>query len=121
MESLLAALGHRDRLRILLWLVSGPMRQVELVRRLETQRRRVVNPGEVSALLKPLFAAGMLTRDRPRGPIAVVQREQLVRLLQSAAALSLAQAESEHAEVANDSAELRRAVLQQLPESTVAL
>jgi hypothetical protein len=119
-ERLLSALGQKDRLRIVLWLIEGgPARQVEICQRLAIHRNRPVNPGEVSALLKPLLESGILVRERerPRGPIDIRDRQQLVRLLQTAAELSLGHAQSSHSDAENDSDELRRAILHQIPGS----
>jgi hypothetical protein len=105
-------------LRIVLWLIEdGAARQVEICERLALHRKKPVNPGEVSALLKPLLDSGILVRERPRGPIEIGDRQQLVRLLQTAAGLSLAHAQSTHSDAESDSDELRRALLHQIPGS----
>jgi DNA-binding PadR family transcriptional regulator len=114
-EKLLSALGQRDRLLVVVWLLrTGPMRQVEIQRRLAEHRGKPVNPGEVSALLKPLLDAGIVVRERARSPIAVRDRQQVARLLQAAAALSRAHAEANRASAESDSDELRRALLHQI-------
>jgi DNA-binding transcriptional ArsR family regulator len=118
MEKLLSALGHKDRLRIVVWLIEGgAARQVEICQRLASYRKKPVNPGEVSALLRPLLDTGILIRERPRGPIAIRDPQQLVRLLQATAGLSLTHAESGHSHAESDSDELRRALFRQIPES----
>jgi hypothetical protein len=116
METLLAALAHRERLRVVIWLIAhGPARQVEILRYLETHRHVPVNPGEVSALLKPLFAANVLRRSGARGPIEITEADELVRLLQVVASLSVTLSEAAPQSAKESSDELRRAILRELP------
>lgn len=118
MERLLSALANPTRLQILVWLLrDGPMRQVEIVSRLAILRSVEVNPGEVSALLKPLLDQRVIQRERgrPRAPLEVRDREHLSRLLQAAAALELHTAETGLVAARDQSDELRRALLQELP------
>jgi hypothetical protein len=118
MDRLLNTLADPDRLLILIWLLEeGPKRQVEIVEQLAGERKETVNPGEVSAIVKPLIAERILARDRKRGPLQVRDPAQLVRLLQAAAALSLdvAQAGQEAADDVSD--RLRRAVMHGLAEA----
>jgi hypothetical protein len=118
MDKLLSALGDRDRLLILIWLLEdGPKRQVEIVTQLSAERKEAVNPGEVSALVKPLIAERLLVRARKRGPLQIRDRAQLVRLLQAAAALSLDVAQAGQEAVDDVSDRLRRAVLHELAEA----
>ncbi len=116
MERLLAALGQKDRLRIVVRLLSdGPARQVELQAYLADQRGTPVNPGEVSALVKPLLEAGILRRERARGPIEVADREQLARLLTTAHAMAEAISGARDTDIMRDFDRLRRAIIQPLP------
>lgn len=116
MESLLKTLADRDRLIILLWLLEGgPKRQVELARRMSLERGEAVNPGEISALVKPLVAEHILTRARKRGPLQIRDSGQLIRLLQAAAALSADVAQTGQKDADDVSYRLRRAVLHPLP------
>jgi len=117
-EKLFATLGHRDRLRIVFWLLRhGPARQVEILRRLSDYRGKPVNPGEVSGLIKPLLDAGVLLRARPRGPIEIRDPQQLARLLQTGASLSSALAAAGNEEARRDSDDLRRALLHELSDA----
>lgn len=112
MERVLAALAQRDRIGIVLWLIkNGPARQVELLEVVEADRRGPVNPGTVTALLKPLLEAGLLVRDRPRGPISVKDPAQTMMLLRTAASINVDRVDEDkaHAERGFDS--LRRAVV----------
>ena len=89
METVLAALGQPDRLGIVLWLIKhDSARQVELLQVLERNRGEAVNAGTVAALIKPLIDAGVLVRDRPRGPLYLRDRARTIQLLQAAAAIS---------------------------------
>jgi hypothetical protein len=100
------------------WLLGhGPARQVEIIERLERRRGRAVNPGTVAALVKPLLDVGILVRDRPRGPIAIRDRQQLAKLLQASMALTGGNGELDRAETERDSDELRRALVQVLPKA----
>jgi hypothetical protein len=117
-EKLLSALGHKDRLRIVVHLLSvRAARQVEICRYLADHRGKPVNSGEVSALLKPLLDNGILARERARDPIEIRDRDQLVRLLHAAAALSSDHAATVGAEAGRNTNELRRALLHATSES----
>ena len=118
MEALLNALANGTRLEILLWvLAGGPKRQVEIVAQLAVKRGKPVNSGEVSALLKPLFEQGVLVRERKRGPISIRDRQQLIRLLQSVAAMTHDVRRAEEKAAADESDRVRRALLQGLSEA----
>jgi DNA-binding PadR family transcriptional regulator len=120
MEKVLAALAQPDRLGMVLWLIKhGPARQVELLRALETERKALVNPGAVTALLRPLLASGLLVRDRSRGPIYVQDREQTLNLLRAAAVIASKRVDADKAQ-ANDSFDALRRAMFQVSENTEA-
>jgi len=116
-EQVLAALGHADRIGVDLWLLEhGPKRQVEILGAIEKERGQSVNSGAVTFLIKPLLDAGVLQRDRPRGPIAVRDPDRTVAILRAAASIA-----DEHADVgkrraATDFENLRRALIREAPE-----
>jgi DNA-binding transcriptional ArsR family regulator len=117
-ERLLAALAHRDRLSIIVWLIEhGPARQVEILEYLAARRGSTLNPGVATILLKPLFEAGVVSRERPRGPIAIRDRERLVQLLQVASAMTVEYASTSREDADEDFEKLRRALLQAVPEA----
>lgn len=120
MEAVLAALGQPDRLGIVLWLIEhGPARQVELLQVLERNRNTTVNPGTAATLIRPLIDAGVLVRDRPRGPLYLRDRERTIDVLKAAAAISADSADSgkKRAEAVFD--ELRRAIVQDVHDGQV--
>jgi hypothetical protein len=115
-EKVLSALGHPDRLGIVLWLMEhGPVRQVEILGALEGIRGETVNPGAVTALLKPLFESGILERARPRAPIAVRDPTQTAIVLKAAAAIGGEHADDRKRDADGDFEALRRALIAQAP------
>lgn len=118
MDKLLGALADRDRLRILMWILQGgPKRQVDIGVQLSAERGVEVNPGTVSALVKPLIAERVLVRSGKRGPLEIRDRTQLVRFLQAAAAMSKDSAHEDQADADELFDQLRRAVLRELSEA----
>ncbi|HEV3046795.1 MAG TPA: hypothetical protein VGY13_05480 [Solirubrobacteraceae bacterium] len=112
MEKVLAALAQRDRIGIVLWLIEkGPARQAELLKVVQEDRGEEVNPGTMTALLKPLIDSGLLIRDRPRGPIRVRDAAQTIVLLRAAAVINAGQVDADEGDVARDFDKLRRALL----------
>jgi DNA-binding PadR family transcriptional regulator len=116
MEKVLAALSQPDRVGIVLWLIKhGPARQIELLELLEAERGGPVNPGTVSALLRPLLESGLLVRDRARGPIYVRDRDRTVELLQAAAAITSTRVDIDKAQAESTFDALRRAIFRVSP------
>lgn len=113
MEKIFAALGHSTRLWIVVYLAAnGPMRQVDLLKALGQSS---VTAGEMSAgslthLMRPLFDAGLVARDRPRGPLRLVHDEQTRRLLATASALAVAATSESSTEAQRRHAALMRAI-----------
>jgi DNA-binding HxlR family transcriptional regulator len=126
MEELLAALGHRGRLTVVMFLLAhGPARQVEIRNRLEQLWGHSVNPGTVTALLKPLFEHGVVIRQGSRGPssrapIEIRDPQRVTALLQVAAAMSDEHANRDRAVTGRDVDGLRRALFRTLPETDVS-
>ena len=111
----LAALGHVERLKIVLWLLEhGSARQVEILKMIEADRKEgSLNPGVAAGLLRPLFDAGIVVRPRARGPISLRDREATIRLLQAASAIASDHAGSAKLDADADVAALRRAVIRE--------
>lgn len=118
----MSALGHEDRLGIVLWLLDhGPARQVEILEAVQRDRRRSINPGTITALLKPLLDSGVLVRDRPREPISVSDPERIVELLQSAALVATKQADTGKRRADSRFKTLRRKLVREADDSRTDL
>lgn len=116
MDKVLSALGHADRLGVVLWLLkNGPARQVEILAALEDERGHSINPGAVTALLKPLLDSGVLHRDRPRAPIAVQDPQRTAAILRAAAFIADEYAEVGKRRATTDFENLRRALIREAP------
>lgn len=111
-EEIFSLLGHSARLWIVLYILDhGPTRQVELGQALEDAKvlgQRNVGSGEVSQLVRPLLAAGLLRRDRPRGPIRLANAQQIRHLISIASAVSVAVADDSSEEAGKRHSELMR-------------
>jgi hypothetical protein len=93
MEKIFAALGHEARLWLVLYLVEhGPTKQVDLGRALENAGMlgRKVGSGDMTQFLQPVIAAGLVNRDRARGPLYVTETQQIQRMIATASALAVA-------------------------------
>ncbi|MFZ1924869.1 MAG: hypothetical protein WAU42_01880 [Solirubrobacteraceae bacterium] len=113
MEEIFAALAHSTRLWLVLYLMEhGPTRQVELGRALERAGilERSVGSGEMSQLVRPLLAAGLVVRDRPRGPLYLTKSQQIQRLITTASAISVAATSDSNDEAKQRHAQLMRGV-----------
>lgn len=93
MEKIFDALGHEARLWLVVYLLDhGPTKQVDLGRALEGAGilGRKVGSGDMHQFLQPLVAAGLVDRDRARGPLYVTETLQVQRMIATASALAVA-------------------------------
>jgi hypothetical protein len=113
MEKIFRTLGHPLRLWIVMHLAAnGPTAQVAIGTALKESEipGGDISPGALTNLMRPLLEAGVLARDRPRGPLYLQHDEQIRRLLATASALTVATT-SETSDVAHRRhSELMRAI-----------
>ena len=113
MEPIFAALGHPLRLWVVLYLIAhGPSRQAAILAALndENVAQRTLNAGEMTYLLRPLFAAKLLNRATARGPVHLTEPDQTARLLTVASALAVATTEAAGEEAQRAHAQLMRRI-----------
>jgi DNA-binding transcriptional ArsR family regulator len=108
MDELLRAIADSRRIEILVILLREPMTQARLADALSTREERRLNPGTVSAAIQPLLRAGLIHRDRPRGPLFVPHAAHVRNLLQTAARLVITINREEDLRTGLGTSELRR-------------
>jgi len=118
MDKIFHALGHPIRLWVMTYLAAnGPSRQVDILNALRASDSEAakVSAGAMTQLLRPLLDAGLVARDRPRGPLSLVQGEQIGRLLTTASALAVATATDSSEDAHRRHSELMRAIASAVP------
>jgi hypothetical protein len=120
MEQVLSALGRADRVSVVIWLLKhGPARQVEIQKALSEERGVKVNSGALTPILRPLLDAGILERQRPRGPISIRDAPRIATILREAALIAHDRAEAGRSRASADFEDLRDALIRAAPAAGV--